>query len=128
MVSALTAALLTRASLMALKTFGRSSAARMAITASTPIISISVKPSVLRFPARLVLIELTFIGFTVVLFAFLFLFLFYEWPLFGHHFARQYQALLVRTIRTNTAFVPSLAPGFILDSTGCLGVDAPGQG
>src|SRR5260370_24239760 len=55
------AALLTFALLMASKTFGMRTAARMAITASTPIISISVKPLWEREPALLDLIDLTFI-------------------------------------------------------------------
>jgi hypothetical protein len=44
-------ALLIRELLMASKTFGIKTAARMAMTASTPIISISVKPCVWRLTA-----------------------------------------------------------------------------
>src|SRR5436190_1160859 len=63
MVSIEMHALLILASLIALKTFGISSAARMAITASTPIISINVKAR-----ASCLLIGVVWIGLILILY------------------------------------------------------------
>src|SRR5258708_7491821 len=106
MVSQLPTVLLTRASLMALNTFGSSIAARMAITASTPIISISVKPSVLRLPARFDLADVTFICFVPrVAFVLLFYFVVASGRYSATILPRLYHHLLARTIRSNTDFV-----------------------
>src|SRR6266446_6628001 len=60
------ALLLIRELLMASKTFGIKTAARMAMTASTPIISINVKPWLRRLAAGFVVAEFSFIAVFVV--------------------------------------------------------------
>src|SRR5260370_30284425 len=75
-VSQLMEALLIRELLIASNTLGTRTAARMAMTASTSIISINVKPCRPRLEARLVVVDCIFIRCTFCFSAFYFLFLF----------------------------------------------------